>query len=135
MLGHEELKGMTDTEVMEYFRTTVMLKVVEPLPYADRVKYIEKVNDDCYNVLGRSLAPDILETLADWLLYEVFSNKAPNKATTEEYPILSKRQLKRRKRKYVLIEKEASLSALHYHIQNNRAYRHKDGETEGADNE
>lgn len=131
----EWLKGMSDMEIMEYFRTTVALTVVEPLPYEERKSYIKGLNEDCYKLLGRNLAPDILEVLADWLLYETFKNKAPHKAMLEEYPVLSKRQIKRRQRKYVLIEKESSLSTLHYHIQNNRAYRNKDGDLEGADNE
>lgn len=129
----ELLDGMTATEVMEYFRTTVAVMVLEPLSYEERNAYITKLNEDCYNVLGRNLAPDILETLADWLLYETLSNKSPHKAVTEEYPILSKRQLERRRRKYVLIEKESSLSALNYHIQNHRTYRYKDGDTERTD--
>ena len=78
--------------------------MVQLIPALDeRKKAIEELNEECYQELGRFLAPDILDKLGDWLLHEVHSDKSTNKAQTAEYPVLSKYQIKRRNRKSVLM--------------------------------
>ena len=95
-----------------------------PLPaLKERCEAIEHLNEECYQKLGRFLAPDILEMLGEWLLSEYHANPNPYKARNEEYPVLSKDQLKRRKRKTVLIAEETALSTLAYHIKNNSTIR------------
>ena len=100
-----------------------MVEYVPPLD--DRKRMIEELNEECYLELGEFLASDILQELGNWLLHEYHTDKTNNKATKSEYPVLSKYQLKRRKRQMVLIECERSLSTLAYHIKNNSTFRNK----------
>ena len=110
---------------MNLYRTVAeeLVKVTPLPPLEQRCRSIENLNENCYQDMGRFLAPDILEMLGEWLLAEYHANPNPHKARLEEYPVLSKDQLKRRKRKTVLVSEETALSTLAYHIQNNSTIR------------
>lgn len=102
-------------------------QMVQLIPTLDeRKKAIEELNEECYQELGRFLAPDILDKLGDWLFHEIYSDKSTNKAQTAEYPVLSKYQIKRRNRKSVLMASEESMSILSHHLKNNSTIRNKD---------
>jgi hypothetical protein len=58
-------------------------------------------------VVGYTCYPDDLEKVADALLEGDLKNRKCNKARTEEYPVLSKTQLERRRRR------EVPFSSLH----------------------
>lgn len=104
-------------------RVDVLLETVPTLD--ERKKIIEDLNEECYQTLGKFLAPDILERLGDWLLHEIHADKSTNKVKKSEYPILSKYQLKRRSRKNVLMADENSLSVLSHHLKNHSTLRNK----------
>lgn len=85
----------------------------------ERKRIIEEINDDYLKETGETLPSHLLEMLGTWLLQEVYSDSRSNKVALEEYPVLTEHQIYRRKRKRVLIEDEAVLDALKYHISNN----------------
>lgn len=100
-----------------------MMEYVPPLD--DRKRMIEELNEECYADLGEFLASDVLQELGNWLLHEYHADRTNNKAAKSEYPVLSKYQIKRRKRQVVLMDCERSLSTLAYHIKNNSTFRNK----------
>lgn len=111
---------------MQRFREKAHEMTNEVPALEERKKAIESLNEECYRELGKFLAPDILDHLGDWLLHESHTNTDAYKVAREEYPVLSKYQIKRRMRKSVLMADEDSLSTLAYHIKNNSTFRNKD---------
>lgn len=81
----------------------------------DRKKMVTALIDEYLAETGQvPLGPQI-QRLANWLLYESLTDKNPDKVTKEEYPILTKRQLKVRCRRERANEHIAEThTVLHY---------------------
>lgn len=88
-------------------------------PLEERYNLIVTLNEEYRAEVGENLPSFLLEMLGTWYIQETYSDKRTNKASIEEFPILSESQLFRRGRKTVLIDQEDSLEVLNYHLRNN----------------
>lgn len=64
---------------------------------AARMRAIDDLINEYVNVIGTAPDPVQLERLANYILREELYDTYPDKVTREEYPILSERQLQRRR--------------------------------------
>lgn len=87
-----------------------MLNLDYSLDYPGKCAYVEKIAEDYYLRYSKNPPPAFLEELSNYLLSDVFSNKSRTKAITEEYPILSNQQLKRREKRELMMSDEGALS-------------------------
>ena len=88
-------------------------------PIEERHQKIIEINEQFYSEVGSYLPSFLLEMLGTWYLKEMYQDTRSNKVALEEYPVLTEHQLYRRGRKRVLVEDEAVLDTLKYHISNN----------------
>lgn len=63
---------------------------------SDRITSVSLLVDDYVRAHGEAPPQKSLKKLADYILYEELTNKARNKISAIEYPIMSERQLSRR---------------------------------------
>lgn len=84
-------------------RITEVLKMKtslgEPLAIEERIIVIERLLDSYINQFGEVPKGNQIQRLANWLLLESLKNAHPDKVTREEYPIMTKRQLRARYRR------------------------------------
>lgn len=107
--------------------TEMVEQVVETAPpMEDRFLQIELLNNMFYDETGENLPSYLLERLGTWVLKETYEDKRINKASIEEFPVLSENQLIRRKRKMVNVENEYTLDTLSYHLKNNSVVKSED---------
>lgn len=71
----------------------------EPLAIEERIIVIERLLDSYINQFGEVPKGNQIQRLANWLLLESLKNAHPDKVTREEYPIMTKRQLRARYRR------------------------------------
>ena len=100
-------------------------------PIEERKKIIDELNNMYFKEIERVLPYTMLERLGTWLLAETYSDTRANKASIEEYPILSEIQLYRRKRKNVLIQEEGTLDSIQYY-KHNAVTKHHSYKKEGC---
>lgn len=92
-------------------------------PLEERFKKIEELAEEYFKETGEQLPPMLLEMLGTWYMQEVYSDNRRNKIALDEFPVLSEHQMYRRNRKRTLMETEADLSILDYHLKNNSRTR------------
>lgn len=63
----------------------------------ERYKAIEDLNEEYFQKTGNNLPSFLLTLLTNWILVEDLSSKDIDKVTNSQFPILSRRQLRRRK--------------------------------------
>lgn len=61
-----------------------------------RIEACNALIDAYVNQTGTVPEPNQIQMLANWLLLEELTNTHPDKVTREEYPIMNKRQLRKR---------------------------------------
>lgn len=99
-------------------------EMIESLPsLEERFMQIEEVAEEYFQETGEQLPAILLERLGTWYMQETYSDNRRNKASLEEFPVLSEYQMYRRNRKRTLMETEADLSILDYHLKNNSRTR------------
>lgn len=109
---------LNNTVTTKYFERVQELS--ETLPeLEERFKIICDLNEEYHQEVGEHLPNFLLEMLGTWYLKEMYKDTRSNKVALEEYPVLTEHQLYRRGRKRVLVEEEAVLDALKFHISNN----------------
>lgn len=80
---------------------------LEDAPNKDvRNKQVNDLLEEYWILVGKSPKPDALKFLADYILVTDLKNKAVDKVSNEEFPILSDVQVKRRNRKQSLMKDE-----------------------------
>jgi hypothetical protein len=87
---------------LEHYITTILkMKTAlgESLTIKERTLVIEQLLDFYINRFGEVPKGNQIQRLANWLLLENLKNAHPDKVTREEYPIMTKRQLKARYRR------------------------------------
>lgn len=62
----------------------------------DRIIKIASITEDYFEQVGKSMDSSLLDRLTDIILYDDLTNQNPHKMSTDEYPIMSERQEKRR---------------------------------------
>lgn len=98
--------------------------IMENLPsLEERHKQIVDIAEEYFQETGEQLPAIILEMLGTWYMQETYSDNRRNKISLEEFPVLSEHQMYRRNRKRTLMETEADLSILDYHLKNNSRTR------------
>lgn len=99
-------------------------EMIESLPsLEERFLQIEEVAEEYFQETGEQLPAILLEMLGTWYMQETYSDNRRNKTSLEEFPVLSEHQMYRRNRKRTLMETEADLSILDYHLKNNSRTR------------
>ena len=83
-----------------------MIKYDYSLPYEDRCKVVEEAIERYYQQNYRVPPPLLLEELSDYLLSDILKDKNTAKHYRQEYPILSRQQLKRRSKKESIMDEE-----------------------------
>lgn len=102
----------------------IVLGIIQyDLPIEEKKGQIEGLNERYYKATGEFIPSWLLNILGDWLLEDTLKNRAGNKVSVEEYPVLSKHQLQRRERKTLLIEKEEVLDYIKHVRDNNLSRR------------
>lgn len=85
------------TNYKERFNTAVDELIESHIDFRpDRITFVSLLVDDYVRDHGEVPPQKALEKLADYILYEELTNKARNKISAIEYPIMSERQLSRR---------------------------------------
>lgn len=74
---------------------------------AERMQAIDALIDEYINATGETPDAKQIERLTDYILREELFDSSPDKITREEYPILSERQLRRRRSMEVPLESVA----------------------------
>lgn len=106
----------------KYFeRVEGMIQSLPPLE--ERYEQIEIITEDYFQETGGQLPAILLEMLGTWYMQEIYSDNRRNKIALDEFPVLSEHQMYRRNRKRTLMETEADLSILDYHLKNNSRTR------------
>ena len=78
----------------------------------ERVNIVDVYLKWFWQFTGREPQPARLRELADFILMEELADTHPDKVTRKEYPILTGKQVERRKRKTVLSGEEATTDYL-----------------------
>lgn len=97
------------------------------IPLQDRFKVIKFVNDIYFEDRGENLPNPLINKCTGWCLREMYSDRSTDKATKEEYPVLSIHQYKRRLARQVFFEDHNSIEILNYHKKNNNLHYNKKG--------
>ena len=87
-----------------------MLNLDYSLDYSAKCERVEQIVESYYLQHRKNPPTALLEELSNYLLSDVFANKSRTKAITEEYPILSTQQIKRREKRELMISDEGALS-------------------------
>lgn len=64
---------------------------------------INEINDDYFTETGEVLPSILVYKLTDWFLADTLKSKDVDKVTKNQYPILSRHQIKRRSKKQVAV--------------------------------
>ncbi len=71
---------------------------------SERIQIAQDITDSYREQNGQDLKPFFLESLGDFILNDVLTDRSTNKVTRDAYPILSQRQFKRRDKREFIME-------------------------------
>lgn len=99
-----------DTDYKATFKALVDSLIKEPLSLSDRIGAVEDLINAYVEQTGSRPDGYHLMLLANYILSDVLKDKSPDKVSNNEFPILTKRQIKLRKNK----EKKLDESLIFY---------------------
>jgi hypothetical protein len=103
---------MLKNNIVAKYEEIVLNKIQQkPLPTIDeRFKVIEEINEQYFQETEDNLPSYLLTKLANWILAEELTDRHADKVTREDFPVLSDKQARLRKRR----EKTVKDSSIDY---------------------
>jgi len=103
---------MLKNNIVTKYEEIVLNKIQQkPLPTIDeRFKVIEEINEQYFQETEDNLPSYLLTKLANWILAEELTDQHADKVTREDFPVLSDKQARLRKRR----EKTVKDSSIDY---------------------
>lgn len=80
-------------------------EIIKTAPELDvKHRVIEEITEKYFNEVGEQMPYYMITLLSDWYLSGELKSKNVDKVSNTEYPILSQHQIKRRNKKYPVID-------------------------------